>query len=147
MHFNKISDTLTFSPQIRPEDMAAIKKAGFKAIICNRPDGETEDQTPFAQIKSAATAEGLVAYHIPVIPQQISDGDVAEFAAALSQGPHPMLAYCRTGTRAAMLWAFQAASTQSQSDILGATRAAGYDLTAVAGRIADGGRSPTPTTG
>jgi sulfide:quinone oxidoreductase len=147
MDFNKITNTLAVSPQISPDDLAAIRTAGFKTIICNRPDGETDDQTPFSQIKAAAMAEGLVAYNIPVASQQISDSDVAEFGAALSQGPHPILAYCRTGTRAAMLWAFQAASARSPSDILAATRAAGYDLTGVEDRIADGGTACTHVTG
>ncbi|MEO9573593.1 MAG: TIGR01244 family sulfur transferase [Tateyamaria sp.] len=147
MNFNKITDTLTVSPQIHPDDMAAIKAAGFKTIVCNRPDGETEDQTSFAQIKAAATAEGLVAYNIPVTPQQISDEDVAKFGAALSQGPLPVLAYCRTGTRSAMLWAFHGAGGRSQSDILAATLAAGYDLTGVADRIANCGTAQTLATG
>ena len=30
----------TVSPQITPEDIPAIKEAGFTTVICNRPDQE-----------------------------------------------------------------------------------------------------------
>lgn len=58
MHFNKLSDDLSVSPQIVPAKMAAIKAAGYKSIICNRPDGE---QPTFSQIEAAAKAAGLTA--------------------------------------------------------------------------------------
>ena len=40
MDLRKITEKVSVSPQITVEDMAAIKAAGFRAIICNRPDGE-----------------------------------------------------------------------------------------------------------
>ena len=44
MQLNKVTDALSVSPQITAEDVAAIRDAGFRAIICNRPDGEGADQ-------------------------------------------------------------------------------------------------------
>ena len=35
-----INDRISVAPQIAPEDMAAIKAAGFVAIVNNRPDDE-----------------------------------------------------------------------------------------------------------
>ena len=34
--------------------MQAVADAGFKAIICNRPDGEGPDQPGFQEIENAA---------------------------------------------------------------------------------------------
>jgi sulfide:quinone oxidoreductase len=42
--------------------------AGFRSIICNRPDGEGNDQPTFSEIEEAARAAGLEAYYMPVVP-------------------------------------------------------------------------------
>ncbi|MEO0544149.1 MAG: TIGR01244 family sulfur transferase [Pseudomonadota bacterium] len=137
MELKTISPCLSVSPQIMPEDIAAIASDGFRAIICNRPDGECADQASFADIKAAAESVGLNSHYIPVQPGKISDDDVATFADALRSADGPILAYCRTGTRSAMLWSLSEAGKQPASDILAATLAAGYDLSAVAERIAN----------
>jgi len=38
--------------------MAAIREAGFRAIIRNRPDGEGADQPNFEEIEAAARLSG-----------------------------------------------------------------------------------------
>ena len=40
MEFRKINDDITVSPQITAADLAGIAAAGYRSIICNRPDGE-----------------------------------------------------------------------------------------------------------
>ncbi|MFD1797789.1 hypothetical protein FQV27_18715, partial [Paracoccus aurantiacus] len=52
MELKKISPKATVSPQIAAMDMAAIKAAGYRAIICNRPDGEGADQPSFEEIEA-----------------------------------------------------------------------------------------------
>ncbi|GAA3255729.1 hypothetical protein GCM10020258_14430 [Sphingomonas yabuuchiae] len=39
-----INESVAVAPQIRPEDVAAIKAAGYAAIVNNRPDGEEPGQ-------------------------------------------------------------------------------------------------------
>mgnify|MGYP001827540042 CR=1 FL=1 len=135
-----ISAKLSVSPQITTEDLQAIKDAGFRSIICNRPDGEEADQPTFESIRMAAEELGLETRSIPITPGQIGDDDVADFNEALSQMPGLVLAYCRTGTRSATLWTLAQADTLTVADILAATRAAGYDMSAVLHRIADRGK-------
>ena len=65
MQINKVTDALSVSPQITAEDVAAIRDAGFRAIICNRPDGEGADQPNFEEIEAAARAAGLEARYLP----------------------------------------------------------------------------------
>ena len=55
---------LSVSPQILPEDIAAIAAAGFRSVMCNRPDGEAADQPAFAEIEAAARAAGLEAAYL-----------------------------------------------------------------------------------
>ncbi|MGJ3628692.1 beta-lactamase hydrolase domain-containing protein [Sphingomonas sp. MMS24-JH45] len=40
LDIRRIDDRFAVAPQIAVEDVAAIKAAGFVAIISNRPDGE-----------------------------------------------------------------------------------------------------------
>ena len=145
MQLNKINDALTVSPQIAADDIPALKEAGFRSIICNRPDGEGADQPTHEEIEAAAKAAGLEVRYLPVQTGLVQDEDAAAFGAALRDLPGPVLAYCRSGTRSATLWSLSQAKTLPMADILGATQAAGYDMHGVARRIANGGKTPTDT--
>jgi len=102
---NKISDTFSASPQIAPEDLAEIKTAGFKSVICNRPDGEGGPSQPdHGAMEAAAEKQGLKFAYLPVVAGQIGDSDVARFKELITQLPAPVLAYCRTGTRSSILY-------------------------------------------
>ena len=145
MDIKTLSPQVSVSPQITAADVAEITEAGFRAIICNRPDGEGADQPNFDEIEAAANASGLRIEYVPVTAGIVTDDDVAAFASALAELPRPVLAYCRTGTRSATLWSFHEADKRPMPDILAATKAAGYDMNGVARRIANGGKTPTDT--
>ncbi len=143
MDLKKISSKFSVSPQIAAADLAAIQEAGFRAIICNRPDGEGADQPSFEEIEAAAKKAGLETAYVPVTSGLVTDDDVAAFGAALNDLPRPVLAYCRTGTRSATLWSFHESKKRPMPEILAATKAAGYDMNGVARRIANGGKTLT----
>ena len=145
MDLKKITEKTAVSPQITPQDMTAIKEAGFRAIICNRPDGEGVDQPSFEEIEAAAKKVGLEAAYVPVTSGKVRDEDVESFGAALKDLPRPVLAYCRTGTRSATLWSLHESKKRTMYEILAATKAAGYDMNGVARRISNGGKTPTDT--
>ncbi|KIN62889.1 Pyridine nucleotide-disulfide oxidoreductase [Sulfitobacter noctilucicola] len=104
MELKKISEKFTVSPQISPADMAEIKAAGFRAIICNRPNGEDAGQPPFEEIETAAKAVGIEARYIPVQSSGLTKENVTALKDAMEELEHPVLAYCRSGTRSATLW-------------------------------------------
>jgi len=145
MDLKKITEKTAVSPQITPQDIAAIKEAGFRAIICNRPDGEGADQPSFEEIEAAAKKVGLEAAYVPVTSGKVRDEDVESFGAALKDLPRPVLAYCRTGTRSATLWSLHESKKRPMHEILAATKAAGYDMNGVARQISNGGKTPTNT--
>jgi sulfide:quinone oxidoreductase len=145
MQLNKVTDALSVSPQITAEDVTAIRDAGFRAIICNRPDGEGADQPTFEEIEAAAKSAGLEMRYQPITSGMVQDADADAFGQTLMQLPGPVLAYCRTGTRSATLWSLSQAKTRPVPEILAATKAAGYDMAGVARRIVNGGRTPTDT--
>ena len=145
MQIKTITAQISVSPQIVADDLPAIAAAGFRSIICNRPDGEAADQPTYEEIETAASAAGLEARYLPIVAGKVRDEDAEEFGTALLELPGPVFAYCRTGTRSATLWSLSQARTMSAADILAATRSAGYDMAGVVRRIVNGGKTPTDT--
>jgi uncharacterized protein (TIGR01244 family) len=104
MEYRQISDDYSVSAQILPDDVEAVKTAGFRSIICNRPDDEQPGQPSAASVKQAAEAAGLEFRYIPVISGQITQQNVADQAAALEELDGPVFAYCRSGARCTNLY-------------------------------------------
>jgi len=99
MNILEITPDYSVSGQIGVGDVAAIADRGYRAIMCNRPDGESPEQTPAAEIGAAAESAGLAFAFVPVVSGQITQANVDDFAAALRDLPGPVLAYCRSGAR------------------------------------------------
>jgi sulfide:quinone oxidoreductase len=137
-----LDSELAVAPQIDPASVPVIAAAGYRSIICNRPDGEGEGQTPFREIESAANACNIATRYLPVVSGKIGDDDVRLFAEARHELPGPQLAYCRTGKRSATLWALSEATKRPMSEILLTAKAAGFELGEMSGRIANGGVIP-----
>ncbi|MFU0503518.1 protein tyrosine phosphatase family protein [Pseudaminobacter sp. NGMCC 1.201702] len=105
MEFRQISDNYSVAVQITSDQIATIKAAGFKSIICNRPDNEQPGQPSADEIRKAAEAEGLGFRHVPVISgQPATPDDVAAMASALKELEGPVFAYCRSGARSTNLF-------------------------------------------
>lgn len=104
MQLEYLSDNFAVSDQIEVEDLSGLKAQGFTEIFCHRPDHEDTGQTEFEVIAEAARALGLTAHHLPVVPGQISGEDEDAFQRLLDEAQGPVLAYCKSGGRAKMLW-------------------------------------------
>lgn len=102
MKLRPLSDELTVSDQLKPEDMAALAAQGYRAVICNRPDGEEPGQPTMAENKAAAEAAGLAYATLPVAGRPTeAQGD--SFAALVETLPKPIVAHCKAGGRSAVL--------------------------------------------
>jgi sulfide:quinone oxidoreductase len=115
MDIKRLNARLGVSPQIRPEDVVAIARAGYKAIICNRPEGEEQQQPSASDIEAAANAAGLHFVDIPAVSGALTDQNARDMAKALERLPTPVLAYCRSGARSAKL-AEMAGAVSPQQD-------------------------------
>src|SRR6476469_7235268 len=117
------------SPQITVADVAAAKDAGVTLIVNNRPEGESDDQTPGPAIEAAARASGIDYLEIPIGQSGFSHPQVAKLVEALKRNEGTGLGYCRSGTRSTLLWALARASMGDDPAKLTAAAAdAGYDL-------------------
>ncbi len=102
---SQIAADVCVAPQLWPEQMADVAKAGFRSVVNNRPDFEHgPDQPTSAQIEAAAVAAGLQYRHLPVSGGFQTPEQIAAFAALLAELPHPLLAFCRSGARSGNLY-------------------------------------------
>lgn len=130
--FRKLSETVFASPQIGLAEIDAAAAQGIKLVINNRPEGESDDQTPGPEIEAAARAAGLGYIAIPVTHSGFSEPQVKAMAEALAAADGPVLAYCRSGTRSTLLWALAEASRGASPGELELKAArAGYDISPV----------------
>lgn len=115
MKIKKLSSTISVSGQLHSEDLAGLAAQGFRAIICNRPDGEGADQPPFAEMRAAAEKLGMQAAYLPVETGAVSDASAVEFVKFIEGLPKPVLAYCRSGARSATLWSMSQSATSQKA--------------------------------
>ena len=108
--------------------MRLAYELGFRSIIVNRPDGEELDQPTTAEMQQAASDCGLELVAIPVTAGAFTDQAVISFADAMQRLKGPVIAYCRSGLRAASLWALSQAPALGPKVVLSAAESIGYDL-------------------
>jgi len=105
VQITKITDDFSVAPQISEADIAEIAKLGFKTIINNRPDGEGGAEQPVnASLQQQAETAGVDFIYIPVIPNNIQADQVALFGDEYNAAEKPVLAFCRTGNRAGVIF-------------------------------------------
>lgn len=133
MDIRRITPDYAVSPQIEPEDVPAIAAAGFRTVICNRPDAEIPAELSAQVIRTAVEAAGLRFVENPVTHPTMTPERIATQAEAMGEGP--TLAYCASGTRSSILWSLAQAGKLPADDILAATGRAGYDLSSLRPRL------------
>lgn len=128
----KINDRLSVAPQIDPADVVEAARAGFVAIINNRPDNEEAGQPDSDAVRAVAETLGLAYHAIPVTMGNMSASHVEAMRQALDAANGPVLAFCRSGTRSTNLWALAEASRgENPAGLIEAAAAAGYDLNGI----------------
>ena len=135
MTIEPLSTDLSVMEQIATADIADLAARGFKSIIGNRPEGEEPEQPTWSSLAAEAARHGMSARQIPVVPGQIGPRDVDQFAAALRDLPAPIAAFCRTGTRSAMLWALANPDALSVDKRIAIAATHGYDLAPLRARM------------
>ncbi len=130
--FRSITTDIMVAPQISADAVAEAKAAGVALIINNRPEGESDDQIPGADIEAAARAAGMDYIAIPITHSGFSQPQVMSMVAALQGAKGKILAYCRSGTRSTLLWALAESAQGGDPDALTNMAAkAGYDVSPV----------------
>jgi len=133
MMIRTLDETIAVAPQITPADVTELARAGFTAIINNRPDGEEMGQAEGEAIRAVAETLGLRYAAIPVTHAGFSHPQLDAFAQVMAESTGPVLAFCRSGTRSCNLWALAMAKGGADPELLTEKAArAGYDLSGIA---------------
>ena len=109
--YRSVDSDFAVAGQISPDDLDKLAEAGFKSILCARPDHEEPGQPTFATISAAAKKAGLKAVHIP-ISGMVGESQMSRMVTALKDLPKPMFGYCRSGARAGSLYGAAKASAR-----------------------------------
>lgn len=132
-----LSKTYSVSPQITPEDVEAIKAAGFRTVICNRPDEENPEYLQVDAVRAAVEAAGMHFHVLPFNQMTLTLDLVTQQRAIIDASDGPVLAYCASGNRCSVVWALGEAQsgTMALEDIVTTAAEAGYDLRGLLGNL------------
>jgi uncharacterized protein (TIGR01244 family) len=115
--------------QLEPADFAEAAQKGFKHIVNNRPDGEEDGQLANSAAAAHARRHRLQYHHIPAGKLDLfSDPVVNATENALAGAQGPVLAYCKSGTRSAIIWAAATARGLPADDVLRLLESAGFEF-------------------
>lgn len=123
-----ITDRYHVSPQISPEDAAAIHEAGYTLVIDNRPDAEVPPEFQAEAMRTAIEAAGLRFAVLPLTHQTMHADNIMRQSELIEGAEGKVLAYCASGTRSTVVWALGMASDLGADAVLKTAADAGYNL-------------------
>ncbi|RUM98483.1 TIGR01244 family phosphatase [Pseudaminobacter arsenicus] len=124
------------SAQLGAADMAELAKAGVTTVVNNRPDGEAQGQPTDEELRAAAETAGLAYVSIAFRGMNAKPAQVRALAEVISGSRGPVLGFCQSGFRSAMLWAAAGVRRgRSFEDVSARAAAAGYDLSKKRGTV------------
>ncbi len=131
MEIKVVAPDYAVSGQIAEPDLATLAGKGFKTVICNRPDSEIEPELHAQFLEAEARRLGLNFVYNPVSPQGLTMDNLKSQAEAIDAAEGPVFAYCRSGRRSTLCWAFTQAGKMPARDIIAAAAGAGYQIDAI----------------
>ena len=124
-----VTPDFAIGPQISTEDFEPLRASGFASVLNARPDDEIGTYLVSRDAERLARANGLTYAHCPSENHALFEPDIIDrFERALVELPKPILAHCKTGTRAAILWALVVSRHRDVENVIATLRAAGQEL-------------------
>ena len=114
MKFAKLSDDYSVATQIDPPDVGFFAEQGYTTIVCNRPDGEDPGQPLSADVEAECSRHNIDFHMIPMQGRFVSPATVELTRSVIENTRGPVLAYCRSGTRSAMIWQLAIAGNRDE---------------------------------
>ena len=132
MRIMTLSDTLSVSAQVQVQDLKQLQLNAVKFLVCNRPDGESQDQPTIEALRQSAENLGIEVIALPFRSGEQTAEQVTIFKklleAAHSAG-EKVHAFCRTGNRSTCLWAAASVSSgASKAQLLEKAAVYGFDV-------------------
>ena len=124
MNYHKLTSSFFISSQIKISEVDSLKENGFTDVICNRPAHECNADERPEVIREAVQNLGLNFFDNPLSNGQLSLDTISN----QRNDGIKTLAYCTSGTRSAILWAFSMAGELPTSKILECLVEAGFPM-------------------
>ncbi len=105
MQLRTITEQFSVSGPIDENTLKALRKRGVGVLVNVRPDNEEPLQVSDSELAAMAEKAGLEYVYIPVKSGEYPAEKVAMFAKVLAGCNNAIHSVCRTGTRAAHMWA------------------------------------------
>ena len=133
-----IDDRVAVSGQLQPSDMSEVARAGYVAVVNNRPDREAMFGQPrTSELREAAEKAGLAFLDLPFSGANLQPEHVRAFLGLLGERDGKVLAFCKSGMRSALLWGVAAmVRGRAREEVLDAARKAGQNLDQAGERMA-----------
>ncbi len=130
LKYSRLREDYWVSPQISVGDVKEAAAQGVTLIINNRPDGEMMGQPKSDEIEAAAKELGIAYAHIPVDRDGVTPNHTSALETAIDDAPDgPTLAFCRSGMRSTLVFAYAEARFGKPVDLIISEAAdAGYDI-------------------
>jgi uncharacterized protein (TIGR01244 family) len=129
LEFVNVTPEFAIGPQVSAGDFEPLRAAGFASVLNARPDDEIGTYLVSRDAEQLARANGLAYAHSPTENHAVFEPEMIDrFERALIELPKPIFAHCKSGTRAAILWALVASRHGAVETVIATLRAAGQEL-------------------
>lgn len=128
MDIRPLDERYAVSPQITPEDIAAIAEAGFTTVIDNRPDTEIPPELHAEALRPVLEAAGISLVFNPVTGGALTMDNVTAQRDAIDGASGKVLAYCASGNRSSIVWALALAGRRPTDELVAAGAQYGYQV-------------------
>ena len=113
--------------QLLAAQMQALSEQGVMSFINNRPDMEAPIQPTSDELEQSAQTFGVDYFHIPMAGG-LTPGLIEASVTAYKNTPRPIVAFCASGMRSAVLWGFAHVQEMGVESVMDALSAAGFNL-------------------
>lgn len=135
MKFYQITPKYHVAGVLKPESVNQLQRYGIVKVICNRPDSEAPFDEQSEQLRIAVSEAGMSFDYIPVTMTDFSPELVRRQTDAVLNTNGGVFAYCATGRRCTMLWAYEFAHQRAPEDLIQQAARAGMDIASMKDRL------------
>lgn len=113
--------------QISPEQIEQFSERGIQSLINNRPEGEALMQPEEKTLENKSKLLNLNYKFIPMA-QGLTPEIIAQSREAYQNLPRPIVTWCASGMRSAVLWGFAHVDVLGVDGVMTALAEAGFSL-------------------
>ncbi|MEQ3657562.1 MAG: TIGR01244 family sulfur transferase [Glaciecola sp.] len=135
MTIKQLSENFSVSGELSEQDFSTLKELGVNLVINVRPDNESSEQVSNEDYQVISRAHSIEYVFMPVKPCEYTDANIKKMQALLQSTDGRVHSFCRTGARAAHLWALTNKQELSYEDLQEIVAQHGYDLSPIAPRF------------